>query len=103
MELDIWVPEKRLAFEFQGQHHYSNIYALGVEHKWTLKKDEDKRKACSNANITLIEIPYWWDFKKESLEATIYERSPELLSYIPLHFESIPKDPPTILKGNVLQ
>lgn len=31
------------------------------------------------AGITLIEIPYWWDFTKESLAATIHRIRPELV------------------------
>jgi len=31
------------------------------------------------ANITLIDIPYWWDCNKESLEATIHLIRPDLI------------------------
>ncbi len=34
--------------------------------------------------ITLIEVPYWWDKNRESLEATIYEQRPELLDRNPV-------------------
>jgi hypothetical protein len=28
--------------------------------------------------ITLIEVPYWWDRKYESLQATVYSQRPDL-------------------------
>jgi hypothetical protein len=47
---------------------------------------------CKEEGITLIEIPYWWDGKKDSLNATIFKHIPHLAnpSYatqtpIPLH------------------
>jgi hypothetical protein len=43
--------------------------------------------------ITLIEIPYWWDKKYESLEATIYDQRPELLSRIPVTSPIPPNEP----------
>lgn len=50
-----------------------------------LQRDEEKRIACKNVNIlfsfsylkagiTLIEVPYWWNFEKKSLEATIHQK-----------------------------
>ncbi len=36
------------------------------------KRDHAKKLACSSVNITLIEIPYWWDRNLNSLKATIH-------------------------------
>src|SRR4051812_43605229 len=33
--------------------------------------------------ITLIEVPYWWNFNKESLAATIHNVRPDLISECP--------------------
>jgi hypothetical protein len=33
---------------------------------------------CERRGITLIEIPFWWDGKVDSLIATIHEARPEL-------------------------
>src|SRR4051812_44330056 len=68
MELDIYLPKEKLAFEYQGESHYLDIYALG--NRWRQRqRDEEKRNACTSRGITLIEIPYWWDFEIPSLIA----------------------------------
>jgi hypothetical protein len=75
----VYLPKERLAFEYQGEQHYYDIYALG--NLWVQReRDKEKRKVCKENEITLIEIPYWWDFKKPSLIATIHAYRPELIS-----------------------
>jgi hypothetical protein len=78
-ELDIYLPNEKLAFEYQGEHHFNDIYALG--NKWIQQqKDEEKRKLCIENEITLIEIPYWWNNEKSNLIATIHKHRPDLMS-----------------------
>ena len=60
----------------------------------------EMRKKDSPVWITLIEIPYWWNGKKESLMATIHEYHPE---FITTAFGTpIPKKIPTkwLIKGS---
>jgi len=71
MELDLYLPSLNLAFEYQGIQHYEDFFLFGTLSKLYEERDQEKRKMCSKFNITLIEIPYWWDEKKESLMATI--------------------------------
>jgi hypothetical protein len=78
IQLDIFLPNENLAIEYQGEQHYHNVYAFGPQWRYNLR-DEDKRIACQKKGITLIEVPYWWDFKKESLQATLYEHRPDLV------------------------
>ena len=57
MQLDLFLPDLSIALEYQGQHHYRNIFKSSV---WnSFQRDEEKRSTCRNQGITLIQIPYW--------------------------------------------
>lgn len=60
LELDIYLPEKNIAFEYQGQQHYYPIKAWGGEKalKKLQQRDERKRQLCLQLGITLIEIDF---------------------------------------------
>lgn len=91
VELDVYLPKEGVAFEYQGEQHYKDIYALGT--RWRQKfRDEDKRGACKEMGITLIEIPYWWDFQVSSLVATVQQSRDDLLVGMK-GGEPIPKEP----------
>ena len=70
MQLDVFVPELRLALEYQGQQHFAQIYAFGCQEDMSYR-DQQKKLACKENGITLVAVPYWWDFKLESLAGTI--------------------------------
>ena len=70
MILDVFVVEHSLAFEYHGEQHYTNISALTPLWQQT-ERDKEKREVCKENSITMIEIPFWWDWKRESLVATI--------------------------------
>lgn len=78
MELDIFVPSLSLGFEYQGEHHYSWTTLFGDPSEF-MNKDNLKRDACKAAGITLIEIPYWWDYDKSSIIATIHQERPDII------------------------
>ena len=92
MELDIFAPQLSLAIEYQGEQHYKNLYPFGELTQISLR-DEEKRRACVRAGITLIEIPYWWNFEKDSLSATIQLHRPELI-HDNIFSSPIPTTPP---------
>ncbi len=55
-------------------------------------------------NITLIEVPYWWDYRKETLIASIHQVRPEVVKNFPVTADPIPKEPPATrkrVKGNL--
>jgi hypothetical protein len=94
MQLDIFVPEHRLAFEYQGEQHYSDVFALGPRWKYC-ERDADKKLACQQKGITLISVPYWWDNRKDSLLATIQTFRPDIIT--PIHnISPIPNQPPQL-------
>lgn len=64
MQIDVFVPELRLAFEYQGQQHSQMI---GFFH-WNkddflaqLDRDQEKRECFEKNGIMLVEVPHTWD------------------------------------------
>src|SRR5690348_4099488 len=97
LELDVYVPKCNIAFEYQGQNHYFDIYSMGS--KWSQRlRDTEKRGICQGRGITLIEVPYWWDSNKDSLMATIHSKREDLF---PSHkdVQPIPSEPPSMVHG----
>ncbi len=92
MELDIFFPREMVAFEYQGEQHYSDAYNIGPQWAY-LQRDQEKRLACSQKGITLIEIPYWWDHSKQSLLATIHKYRPDLVTTMEITADPISSEP----------
>ncbi|MGB8367798.1 MAG: hypothetical protein WCF71_00745 [Verrucomicrobiia bacterium] len=67
--LDIYVPSKRIAFEYQGEQHYQPIAmyggAAGLEKR--RRQDGHKRELCAANGVTLIEWKYTVPISKEIL------------------------------------
>jgi hypothetical protein len=101
MQLDVFLPRELLAFEYQGEQHFYDVFSMGS--KWNYEqRDVEKREACKMNGITLIEIPYWWDKKRESLEATIHSKRPDLVN-VSCIAQLIPTLPPKFSqKGSIL-
>jgi hypothetical protein len=99
MEFDIFLPKEQVALEYQGEHHYWNIYSVGSSLD-RQKRDIEKGEVCLNKGISLIQIPYWWDKRLESLISTIHHKRPDL---IPNNFsEAIPVEPPQGFPKDIL-
>jgi hypothetical protein len=81
MELDIFLPKEQLAFEYQGEYHFRDLYHMGTPWHQQRQTDEEKRKACRENEITLIEVPYWWNKETSSLAATINKERKDLINY----------------------
>ena len=46
MELDVFIESLKLAFEYQGKHHYKPLYWTGADLAAQLTRDAEKRIAC---------------------------------------------------------
>lgn len=53
--LDVYVPSLRLSFDWKDEHWG----------RWEVERSKLKKELCAANGLTLIEIPYWWDKKKE--------------------------------------
>lgn len=60
LELDIYLPARKLAFEYQGQQHFHAVAAWGGEDALRDLQERDARKAslCHELGIKLISIRY---------------------------------------------
>ena len=72
LQLDAFIPSKSLAFEYQCQQHFQDIHVFQSKRAYK-ERDNEKRIQCAKNNITLIEIPYWWDRTQKGLQKMIEE------------------------------
>ena len=70
LELDIYLPQLNLAFEYQGQQHYKPIKAWGGDKAFKALKRRDARKKelCRQLGIRLIEFKYSEDLSLSTLK-----------------------------------
>ena len=66
MELDIWMPEIGIAIEYQGEQHFHETnfggnYDVTQALESQKSRDQEKREACLEIGISLLEVPYTWE------------------------------------------
>eukprot|EP01114_Cavostelium_apophysatum_P023178 TRINITY_DN8651_c0_g1_i2.p1 TRINITY_DN8651_c0_g1~~TRINITY_DN8651_c0_g1_i2.p1 ORF type:complete len:204 (+),score=25.24 TRINITY_DN8651_c0_g1_i2:617-1228(+) len=85
ISLDVFVPALRLAFEYQGVQHTNLEESKGTfsSSETQRRKDISKATTCEKNGITLIEVPHWWDLRKEPIIGSIKAVRPDLLTEHP--------------------
>jgi hypothetical protein len=97
IELDVYVADLHLAFEYHGLQHYQDtmVFGLAEQYKGTSfsndrsfqlfylistfsVRDDEKRRLCEAAGLTLVEVPYWWDGSHASLATAIARLRPDI-------------------------
>lgn len=75
LELDIYVVERRIAFEYQGYQHYHPVELFGGEAQLVQQKIRDARmrELCVKNGINLIEVRYDEVLNRELVERKLRE------------------------------
>lgn len=83
LELDIFLPGKNIAFEYQGQQHFHPIEAWGGEQALDELQERDAKKAriCKERGIKLITVDYTEPLTRE-----------HILGYVSTQIDGLDKD-----------
>jgi len=69
-EIDLYFGNLKLAIEYQGVQHYFDRFVFG-ETNVTSEVDVLKAVDCAMQQITLLEVPHWWDQRLDSVSKTL--------------------------------
>jgi len=78
VELDVCIVDYAIAFEYQGVQHYVPHFLFGSPELQKVR-DLEKSKFCERFGISLVEVPYWWDHRSNTLVTLIRTHRPDLL------------------------
>jgi len=82
MELDGYCVELQIAFEYQGEQHFTSRYfGKNPKFKRIQKRDILKKKLCKENGVNLITIPFW--IKYEDMQNYIVEQCKALRIPVP--------------------
>lgn len=81
MELDIYIPELNVAFEYQGRQHYEPVIHWGGDHAFAqlCQRDERKARICKQKGLTLIPIDYEMRLTREDILGEMSKAGVDLL------------------------
>eukprot|EP01122_Echinamoeba_exundans_P006013 TRINITY_DN16232_c0_g1_i1.p1 TRINITY_DN16232_c0_g1~~TRINITY_DN16232_c0_g1_i1.p1 ORF type:complete len:124 (+),score=35.66 TRINITY_DN16232_c0_g1_i1:183-554(+) len=78
LQLDLYLPKLKLAFEFQGEHHFDDYFKVGGSSNMR-DRDSEKKAICVRAGISLVEIAADWDGSVASVLSAINSQAPDIL------------------------
>lgn len=92
LELDVYVPEFRLGFEYQGAQHFKPIDLFGGEQAFIeqVKRDKLKRRTCERKGVSLIYIYYDEEVSANLIVRKIEDAGLKLSQHIASGLSSIP-------------
>lgn len=63
LHLDFWLPEQKIAIEYDGRQHYEEIDLFDKDESLEVRKERDRRKNeyCKKKGIKLIRVPYTYN------------------------------------------
>lgn len=75
LELDIFVPDLKIGFEYQGQQHFHPVMMWGGKEslKATQARDQHKRELCRHAEVQLVAIDYTEPLTEEHVRNRIMD------------------------------
>ena len=73
LELDIWIPERRIGIEYQGEQHYQAIEHWGGEEglRKRMENDKKKKRLCKELGYHIIEFKHNEDFSEELIKRRV--------------------------------
>ena len=74
VQFDIFLINKKIAFEYHGKQHFEDIPTFGPI-ELSVSRDFEKQNLCNEFGIKLFIIPFWWDNTLTSLRKTCFSDS----------------------------
>ena len=71
VQFDVFIVKRKIAFEYHGPQHYEDISSGFAGLEMYKFRDSEKMKLCSQFDVKLIVIPFWWDNTSDSLRAEL--------------------------------
>lgn len=81
LELDVWIPNLHICFEFQDLYHYMSTWDHQTPLHSIKMKDGFKQDVVLERGDTLVVVPFWWDGSEISLITEIKFARPDLLQH----------------------
>eukprot|EP00026_Physarum_polycephalum_P003700 Phypoly_transcript_03714.p1 GENE.Phypoly_transcript_03714~~Phypoly_transcript_03714.p1 ORF type:complete len:765 (+),score=114.78 Phypoly_transcript_03714:31-2325(+) len=94
LEIDIYLPALKLGFEYQDAYHFFHSSYGATTLEAYQARDKLKAQLASERGITLIYVPFWWDWNVQSLIATIKSKRSDLLPQVVPESDPISQEPP---------